>query len=138
MQTEAYRKLSRVSFHDGQPIGIAWDGWTLVLDYKDWQEQLLRFKFHGVAFVSGFGGGASLCHAAISCDSPEIEKVKKSLSQDWGTGKMWRTKDLTQLVISDDMPLLNVIFHDVDIEHLKDDSATITAKFPEFGNSDGQ
>jgi hypothetical protein len=35
MTTEAYHKLSRVDSSDGRPIGIAWDGWTLLLDYRN-------------------------------------------------------------------------------------------------------
>ena len=31
--------------------------WTLLLDYKNWQEKAIRFVFKGVAQVSGYGGG---------------------------------------------------------------------------------
>jgi hypothetical protein len=136
METEAYRKLSRVDFHDGQPIGVAWDGWTLLLDYRNWQEENLRLKFKGVAFVSGYGGGASLCSASVSCDSPEIEQAKKMLAHDWGSAETWRTKELTQLVLSDDVPLLTVIFEDVEIEQLSDCRDTIGSKFAEFRASE--
>ena len=34
MTTEANDTLSQVDFSDGHPIGVAWNGWTLLLDYK--------------------------------------------------------------------------------------------------------
>ena len=65
MATEAYDKLSGIDFNDLHPLGVAWNGWTLLLDYKNWEAHHLRLKFKGVAFVSGYGGGASLCNAVL-------------------------------------------------------------------------
>ena len=132
MATEAYHKLSRVSFSDGRPIAVAWDGWTLLLDYRNWQEEILRFKFRGVAFVSGYGSGASLCEGAVSCESPEIEHAKSRLANDWGSKETWKDAELTQLVISDDVPVLTVVFKDVEIQRLTGESDTINAKFADF------
>jgi hypothetical protein len=136
METEAHRKLRRVDFHDGHPIGVAWNGWTLLLDYENWKEEIIRLKFRGVAFVSGYGGGAPLCSAAVSCDCPEIEQAKQRLSNDLGSNETWKTKDLTHFVISDDVPLLTIIFDDVEIERLSDHSESIDSKFAEFHGSE--
>ena len=78
MPTSAYDKLSLIDFSDGRPLAIAWDGCTLLLDYENWKEQVVRFRFTNVAYLSGYGCGGSLCSAEVSCDAPEIETVKKN------------------------------------------------------------
>ncbi len=103
-----------------------------LLDDQNWQQETLRLKFTGIARWSGVGGGASLCRAVVSCDSPEIENARRVLSQDWGTKELRQGKELTQLVISDDVPLLTIVFADYKIEHLSESSGTIIAKFSEF------
>ena len=135
MDTEAFRKLGGIDFHDGQPIGIAWNGSTLLLDYGNWQEQVLRLKFTGVASVVGYGGSASLCDARATCDSDEIEQTRQRLSVDWVSGSSWQASKLTQIVILDDVPLLTVVFENVEIELLGDDSDTIERSFSEFNDS---
>jgi hypothetical protein len=136
METEAYRKLSGFDFSDGHPIGIAWNGWTLLLDYMNWLQETLRLKFKGVAFLSGYGGGASLRSATVSWDSPEIEQAKKMLTHDWHTNEFWKTKNLTQLVIFGDVPLLTIILEDVEIERLSDPTNAVEAKFAEFRDTE--
>jgi hypothetical protein len=136
MTTEAYDKLTRIDFNDGHPIGVAWDGWTLLLDYRNWQEKVVRFTFKGVAHVSGYGGGASLCSARVSVNSPEIDRVKELLGRDWGTNETWNEAELTELVIFDDVSLLTVIFQDVEIEYLGDETATIDSTFADFHDSE--
>ena len=135
MTTEANDTLSQVDFGDGHPIGVAWNGWTLLLDYKNWQEKTIRFIFRSVAYVSGYGGGASLCSARVSVDSPEIERVQELLGQDWGTKETWKESELPELVVFDDMSLLTVIFHDVEVEILAEHSETIDSTFAEFRDS---
>lgn len=136
MSTDAYERLSSIDFSDGHPTAVAWDGWTLLLDYENWKEETLRLKFTGVAYVSGVGGGASLCEANVSVGSAEIERVQEKLAQDWGTWDRWKDKTLTQLVIAEDVPLLTIVFEDVEITKLRRPADSIAAKFTEFDKSD--
>lgn len=125
MHTRAYEKLSKVSFSDGHPIAFAYDGTTLVLDYENWQEKIVRLIFKRVAYVAGYGASASLCEATILCSSPEIDRTKETLAQDWCSGASWKEPGLTQLVLQSDVPILTIIFEDVEIEQLKDEKNRI-------------
>lgn len=107
--------LKRISFSDGQPVRVEYDGRELVLDYRDWQERVIRLRFSGVAYFEGYGGSASLCEAIIRDSSPEIDQVRQRLSEDWGSREGWQGCQLTEFVIVDDLPLLRVIFESVEV-----------------------
>jgi hypothetical protein len=113
MASPAVDVLRQFDFSDGHPLNLSYDGRTLLLDYQDWRERVVSFRFEGVAFFSCFGGNASLCSAEILDDTPEIQKARESLAHDWGTWDYWKEKQLTQLVIRDDVPLLTVVFENV-------------------------
>ena len=55
--------------------------------------------------------------------------------QDWGTKETWKESELPELVVFDDMSLLTVIFHDVEVEILAEHSETIDSTFAEFRDS---
>jgi hypothetical protein len=110
--TSPKERLERISFSDGRPIGLSYDGETLLLRYQNWQEKIITLKFTGVAYFACYGASGSLCEAHILEDSPMVEDVKKKLQSDWGSAEAWRDTKLTELRIVDDLPLVQVIFED--------------------------
>ena len=67
----------------------------------------------------------------------KLKRSKKTLAGDWATWDGWKAIQLTRLMISDNVPLLTLVFEDVEVEELSDTSAAIRARFEAFGESQG-
>ena len=107
--------LRDFSFADGQYLAHFADGESCVMDYRNWREELFRFIFGGVALVRAYGGSVSLCDATIATDSQLIADTRRLLADDWGTSGGPKDLALTELTITDDVPVFTVIFTDVRI-----------------------
>ncbi len=110
--TSAKDRLERIDFSDGRPVGLSYDGQTLLLRYENWKEKVITLRFTGVAYFACFGGSASLCEAYVLEESPTLEEVREKLKSDWGSAEGWRDAKLMELRIVDDLPLVQVIFED--------------------------
>jgi hypothetical protein len=113
--TEPLKNLRDFAFADGQYLAHFSDGDTCVMEYRDWQERLFRFVFSGVAFVRSFGGAVSLCDATLLNESKLIDECRRVLADDWGTSGGPKGVALTELTITDDVPLFSIVFTDVQI-----------------------
>lgn len=124
--------LRDFAFSDGQYLAHFADGDRCVMDYHNWREELYRFVFDGVALIRAYGGTASLCEASIATDSPLIDDARRVLAQDWGTSGGPQGVPLVELTISDDVPVLAIVFTDVRIfgPIAPDDSMTLETIAP--------
>ena len=113
--TNPGQTLRDFSFSDGQYLAHFMDSESCVMEYRNWQEQLFRFAFSGVAFVRAYGGSASLCSATVATDSELIDDARRVLGRDWGTSGGPKDIPLVELTISDDVPLFSIVFSDVRI-----------------------
>jgi hypothetical protein len=112
---EPLKHLRDFAFADGQYLSHFSDGDTCVMEYRDWQERLFRFVFSGVALVQSFGGAVSLCDATLLTESELIDECRRVLADDWGTSGGPKSVALTELTITDDVPLFSIVFTDVQI-----------------------
>jgi len=119
MNKNPFEKLSSFSFHDGHPKYFSWDGCDAILEYENWQERLYRLVFKKVAYIQGLGGGASLCDATITNDTEKISQDIEALNYDWATDGTWNVDKLIKLTIFDDIPILVIIFEDVEIVEIE-------------------
>lgn len=113
--TEASEFLNRFSFHDGQYLGHFADIETCVMEFRNWQENVFRFVFTGVALVRSYCGTSSLCEATIRTESDLIDECRSVLAADWGSSGGPKDVKLTELTITDDVPLFSVVFTEVEI-----------------------
>ena len=97
------------------------------MEFLNWQERLFRFVFSGVALVRSFCGTSSLCEAVIRTNSALIDESRAILSHDWGTSGGPKDIELTELTITDDVPLFSVVFTSVEIIGPLDPSDRILA-----------
>jgi len=111
-----YKTLNDFSFSDGHPLNINWNGYTLIMTYENWEENIYKFTFENVAYLESYGGGASNCEAEIITDINIISQDIKMLENDWATNNQNEKNNLMKLIISDDIPILSIIFQDVKIE----------------------
>jgi hypothetical protein len=68
-----------------------------------------------VALVQSFGGAVSLCDATLLTESELIDECRRVLADDWGTSGGPKSVALTELTITDDVPLFSIVFTDVQI-----------------------
>ena len=119
MTEKAIELLRKFDFHDGHPVRLEWNGTEAILEYQNWQEKLYKFTFKNTAYIQSYGCGASLCEAEISNDTQLISNVISHLEHDWATDGTFKKENMTQFTIRDDLPILTIIFEDVEIELMK-------------------